>query len=305
MTINLNKYYVYQYTNPEALGKVVYLGKGCGRRAWEHLGAAENIQLFDWLCELQQRGAKVEPQIVANNLSQLEALRLEKILIERYGRLDLCTGTLFNRSSGGSGTSYGTGEQIEINGDPYPSKRAAARAYGVSDVTFLQRLKKGWTPEQAVGITAPPPRARPKGRAIFCEGVKYASLTQFAEKFSKPRELVKQRLKRGWMPEQAVELSPAPTGSNVPKQVTCMSCNFRSIAALAKHYNQPYARVRRLLDVGHSPEMAVGLEPLPGDIICDSQQFKSIRALARHFGKSRELIRKRRRRGLSWEEAVR
>ena len=305
MTANLNKFYVYQYTAPEAPDRVVYVGKGCGRRAWEHLGAAENIQLFDWLCELQQKGTEIEPQMVSENLSQIEALTLEKTLVERYGRLDLGTGTLFNRSSGGPGTSYGTGEQIEINGVVFPSRRAAARAHNVSDVTVHQRLKKGWTPEQAVGVASPPPRARPKGRTIDCDGLRYTSLTTFAEAFDTPREMVKQRLKRGWTPEQAVKLVPPPKGSKVPKQVTCEGRVFRSVVALAKYYEQSGERVRRLLGGGHSPEIAVGLEPLPGDIICDGQRFKSIRALARRYGKSRERIRKRRRRGLSWEEAVR
>jgi len=305
MKADLNKFYVYQYTDPEAPGKVVYIGKGCGRRAWDHLGASDNIQLFDWLCELQQKGIEIEPQMVSENLSQIEALTLEKTLIERYGRFEQGTGTLFNLSSGGPGTSYGTGEQIEINGFVYPSKRAAARAYNVHDVTFHTRLKKGWTPEQAVGITSPPSRARPKGRAISCEGVEHSSLTRFAEKLDKPRELVKGRLKRGWTPEQAVELVPPPTGSNVPQQITCNGRDFRSAAALAKYYEQPDGRVRRLLKKGLSPEIAAGLEPEPGCIICDGKQFKSIRALSRHYKKPREYIRRRRLRGLSWEEAVR
>ena len=153
----LKKFYVYQYTDPEAFDKVVYVGKGCGRRAREHLGAAENIQLFEWLCKLQQRGTKVEPQILAENLSQIEALTLEKMLINRYGRLDKRTGTLFNLSSGGSGTSYGTGEQIEINADVYPSKRAAARAYDVNDVTLLQRLSRPqWSSRRKGGRRSKP-----------------------------------------------------------------------------------------------------------------------------------------------------
>ncbi len=215
------------------------------------------------------------------------------------------TGNLLNRSSGGPGTSCGTGEQIEINGVVYPSKRAATRAYNVSIATFLERLKNGWTPEQVVGITSPPPRARSKGRTIYCDGVKHDSLTQFAEKFDKSQQLVKQRIKRGWTPEQAVELVPPPAGSNVPKQISCDGLDFRSVAALIRYYKQPGTRIRSLLAAGHSPEMAVGLEPLPGDIIGDGQRFKSKRVLARHYGKTRELIRKRRLRGLSKEEAVR
>jgi hypothetical protein len=253
MTADLNKFYVYQFNDPETPGKVVYVGKGCGRRAKEHLGGTNNFMFFDWLCELKQKGIEVEPYIVAKNLSQIEALALEKELIKQYGRLDLGTGTLFNLSSGGSGKSFGTGEKTEMDGVVYPSQNAAARAYNVPVATFFLRLKKGWTLEQVVGITSPPPRARRKGRIILCDGVEYASLAIFIEAFDKPRELIKNRLKRGWTPEQAIDPVPPPKGSNVPQPVTCEGRDFRSFAELAKHYEQPVSRVTRLLKRGLIP----------------------------------------------------
>lgn len=52
------------------------------------------------------------------------------------------------------------GQSVECDGKVYPSKSKLAYAYGLSEKLVLKRLRNNWTPEQAVGLTAPPPRYR-------------------------------------------------------------------------------------------------------------------------------------------------
>jgi len=85
------KFYVYQYIRSTD-NTPYYIGKGSGWRMY----------CKDHSVSVPKDRAKI--QVIANNLTEYEAHLLEKKLIKLYGRKDLETGILHNRSDGGEGS---------------------------------------------------------------------------------------------------------------------------------------------------------------------------------------------------------
>lgn len=93
----MNIYYVYQYLREKdsttaLAGTPYYIGKGKNNRAY--IGHNNRIP-----------SNKDYIQIIKDNLTEQEAIDLEILLIEKYGRKDLGTGILINLSNGGEGAS--------------------------------------------------------------------------------------------------------------------------------------------------------------------------------------------------------
>lgn len=87
----MNKFYVYAWLRAD--GTPFYIGKGCGRRAW-----TQN-------CHLQKVPQSDRVRLLAEGLSNDEALEWEKDLISLLGRKIDGSGCLRNLTTGGEGIS--------------------------------------------------------------------------------------------------------------------------------------------------------------------------------------------------------
>jgi hypothetical protein len=83
----MKKYYCYFYNRED--GTPYYVGKGCNGRinSKSHPGIS---------LPLKERRIKV-----ADNLTEEDAIQMEKMYIKKYGRKDLGTGILYNKTDGG------------------------------------------------------------------------------------------------------------------------------------------------------------------------------------------------------------
>ncbi len=98
------KFYVYQLRDPRS-ELPFYIGKGFGRRAWDHIKNIDYSHKSNTIQKILREGYEVQVEILQDNLTEDSAFELEIQLISKYGRRDLGTGCLTNLTSGGEGAS--------------------------------------------------------------------------------------------------------------------------------------------------------------------------------------------------------
>jgi hypothetical protein len=91
----MNEYYVYAYLRED--GTPYYIGKGKERRAWEqHRSNGKGVHTPADYKRIV---------LLHEELTEVDAFDLEIKLIKQYGRQDLGTGILKNRTTGGEGSA--------------------------------------------------------------------------------------------------------------------------------------------------------------------------------------------------------
>jgi hypothetical protein len=93
----ISKFYVYGHINPQT-GEVFYIGKGSGNRK-----DSKYKRSIWWNNYVNKYG--FESIIFEENLTEKDALEIEKYWIDRIGRKHLGTGPLINMTGGGDGTT--------------------------------------------------------------------------------------------------------------------------------------------------------------------------------------------------------
>lgn len=218
-------YYVYIYHNP-LTKEPLYVGKGRGRRAWDHQIKSHNEDLRSILKDLHTIGWLPDPEIVESGLSSKAAVAKETALIAKIGRACTGEGPLLNRCLSNGENSKRI--PVEIDGVLYPSLASASRAFGFNDTKIASRLSIGWTLRQAAGLDAPPPPAPPpvpRKRPVTVFGKSFPTMTEACLHFKVDRHVVKGRLKLGWSMEEAFGTEVGAfknrwtrSSSRVPKQ---------------------------------------------------------------------------------------
>jgi hypothetical protein len=180
-------YYIYAYLRKD--GTPYYIGKGSGKRAWNH---CKN----DIIHPPKDISRII---ILESNLTNIGSLALERRMIRWYGRVDNGTGILRNMTDGGEGRS---GHHGIKNKGWCEEAKARRRGFGNPMFGKIGALHHNY------------------GKDIFTDEVK----KRISEKNKVPKPWVSEALKgRGGPTHPLYGRTPALKGKSVPKY-QCYCC---------------------------------------------------------------------------------
>jgi hypothetical protein len=129
MPCKAGRFYVYRHRAPN--GRVFYVGKGTGNRAWSKDRPPEHQQYVDRFC-----GGRYEVEVVRNGVSEDDALTLEDVLMQEHGA------TIINRQN--LHAPYSSDRMQLYCGALQREAEALTRARSLRDVGYIDDAKQAF-----------------------------------------------------------------------------------------------------------------------------------------------------------------
>jgi hypothetical protein len=185
---------------------------------------------------------------------------------------------------------------ISIAGLTYPS-RTTAQSILCPEIklgTITARIRHGWTLEEAFGVK---PRKDKRGALYYSFDGENLTIKEASRKFLVPESTIRDKIRRGATPSQAVGLSPIEQGAlekqaSNPKSrrprtpIVAFGTSYPSVSALASAFGLDYHLVyQRIKLFGWEQERAVS-EPATESVEVCGRSFASATSAWREIGKT-------------------
>lgn len=190
------QFYTYLYVDPVS-GVPVYVGKGSNKRAFHHLRASSNQRLNRLIKKRLLDGVVMKP-VVHFEVDEVAAHEMEKFWIALFGRADLQTGSLFNLTDGGEGTSGVV---------PWNKGKQLSAAHKAS----LSASKKGVPqPDRRKPMLPKEPLAQRLGVRVRTPSGVFESFASAAAHHNVNKETVRKRVAKGLLGWERCGIDPTP-----------------------------------------------------------------------------------------------
>lgn len=203
----------------------------------------------------------------------------------------------------------GHSNPITIKGKTYLAVSMVAREYGISERTIHKRLKRGLTPEQAVGLEFFEERNK---KPIIVGDKTFESIAEAARYFGVPLYSVHNRLKRGRSIKEAFQKGELKRKSSLFKSINVSGLKFKKLKDACEYFDLDYQKARYRLRRKWSPEQVFGIDTPPPNNAKNAprtysfkgKKYSSATKLATEFGISASKFTRRISEGWSIKEAL-
>lgn len=150
-------------------------------------------------------------------------------------------------------------KSVTIAGKTFKSLSEACRYYDMPVSTLSSRLKDGYTPDEAVGLTGIEFKQGIKGNPIVVDGKRFSSKREACKYYGLRYQMVFERMKRGSSIDEAFGITGKYSKDNI-KYIEVYGKKFEKLSEVCKYFNRDYNLIRGRLRIGYSLEDALDLK---------------------------------------------
>ena len=203
-------------------------------------------------------------------------------------------------------------------GNTYASRTEMLKKYNIPNSTFGNRMKRGWSLEQALTIPNTDTTAKINKRSNPIQdhlGNWYPNIPAMCAEYGISSKVYWSRKRLLKWPLDKILTTPlqdmeSPKNAN---PITCNGIEFKSVNALCRYYNIPRSTFKLRLKQGHTPEEAIKIKPQETkgfnkkDTSCVDpwgNKFKSQNAMYKHYGTTKDIAEGRFEHGWTLEQIL-